>query len=295
MVERMTGPVLSISESKLTTVGGLPVHRSLPKHERRMVGAWCFLDRFGPIDVTADQTMAVGPHPHIGLHTVTWLLQGEVLHSDSLGNEQPIRPGQLNLMTSGRGIAHAEDGRGRWSGPMDGVQLWVAQPEATRHQPPSFAHHAELPQVHLRTGQATVLIGDFAGTRSPAHTDSALVGVDLVGEGRLELPLDPTFEYAIAVLQGSVRVADADAAPDQLVYLGTGREVLDLALGDRSRLLLLGGQPFAEDIAMWWNFVARNRTELVDAYADWQAEKERFGSVDSSLHRIDAPRPFWLS
>src|SRR5664280_2273075 len=123
MVEGMTGPVLAISESQPTTVGGLPVHRSLPRHERRMVGAWCFLDRFGPIDVTPERTMTVGPHPHIGLHTVTWLLQGEVLHSDSLGNQQPIRPGQLNLMTAGGGIAHAEDARER-SRTLDGVQLW---------------------------------------------------------------------------------------------------------------------------------------------------------------------------
>jgi quercetin 2,3-dioxygenase len=290
----MTGPALMISESKLTTVGGLTVHRSLPKRERRMVGAWCFLDRFGPIDVSPDRTMAVGPHPHIGLHTVTWLLQGEALHSDSLGNEQPIRPGQLNLMSAGRGIAHAEDARGRWSGPMDGVQLWVAQPEATRHQAPSFAHHAELPHVDLRAGQATVLIGDFAGARSPADTGSALVGVDIVGGGTLEVPVDPTFEYAIAVLHGKVRIADSDAAPDQLVYLGIGREVLHLTLDDRSRLLLLGGQPFAEEIAMWWNFVARDRVELTDAYTDWQSENERFGSVGSSLNRIDAPRPYWL-
>src|SRR5580704_7120184 len=107
----MTGPALEISESHLADVGGLDVHRSLPRHGRRMVGAWCFLDRFGPIEVTPDRTMAVGPHPHIGLHTVTWLLDGEVLHTDSLGNQQPIRPGQLNLMTSGGGIAHAEDAR----------------------------------------------------------------------------------------------------------------------------------------------------------------------------------------
>ena len=144
---------LTISDSHVTDVGGLPVHRALPQRGRRTVGAWCFLDRFGPVDVTPHQTMAVGPHPHIGLHTVTWLLSGQVVHSDSLGNQQPIRPGQLNLMTSGQGIAHAEDGRRAPDARMDGVQLWVAQPEATRHDPPSFAHHAELPVVDLRGGQ----------------------------------------------------------------------------------------------------------------------------------------------
>jgi redox-sensitive bicupin YhaK (pirin superfamily) len=293
MVDGMTGAELAISDSRLTDVGGLPVHRSLPRRRLRMVGAWCFLDRFGPVEVTPERTMTVGPHPHIGLHTVTWLLEGEALHSDSLGNTQPIRPGQLNLMTSGRGIAHAEDARGRGSGSMNGVQLWVAQPEATRNGPPSFAHHAELPRVKLQTGQATVLIGEFGGARSPAHIDSALVGVDIVGTGTLELPLEPTFEYAMAVLSGRVRIADSVVATNQLASIGIGLEALDVALDD-ARVLLLGGEPFPEEIAMWWNFVARDRVELADAYADWKGDDKRFGPVNSSLPRTDAPRPFWL-
>jgi hypothetical protein len=289
----VTGPSLALSESHLTEVGGLPVQRSLPQRGRRTVGAWCFLDRFGPTEVTPERAMMVGPHPHIGLHTVTWLLEGEILHSDSLGNEQPIRPGQLNLMTSGRGIAHAEDGRGQSSGSVDGVQLWVAQPEATRHHSPSFAHCAELPRVDLSNGEATVLLGDFAGSHSPAPTDSPLVGVDIAGNGALEVPLDPTFEYAVAVLHGGVRMAELEVEPNQLLYLGTGRDELGLRLRQRTRFLLLGGQPFGEEIAMWWNFVARRQSELADAYADWEAKNERFGSVDSSLNRIPAPRPFW--
>jgi quercetin 2,3-dioxygenase len=284
---------LAISESHLTEVGGLPVHRSLPQRGRRMVGAWCFLDRFGPTAVSPDRTMMVGPHPHIGLHTVTWLLEGEVLHSDSLGNEQTIRPGQLNLMTSGRGIAHAEDGRAQTDGSMDGLQLWVAQPDATRHLSPSFAHCAELPRVDLSHGEATVILGEFAATRSPAPTDSPIVGVDIGGNGALELPLDPTFEYAVVVLRGDVRIGELNVTQNQLVYVGPGQDELDLTLGERARLLLLGGQPFGEEIAMWWNFVARSQAELAEAYADWQAQNERFGSVASSLTRMAAPRPFW--
>jgi quercetin 2,3-dioxygenase len=282
-----------VTDSQLTDVGGLPVHRALPHRGRRMVGAWCFLDHFGPIDVTPTRTMTVGPHPHMGLHTVTWLLDGQVHHSDSLGNEQPIRAGQLNLMTSGRGIAHAEDARGQTRGAMEGVQLWVAQPEATRHSWPSFAHHPELPVVDLGEGTGTILIGEFGGTHSPAHIDSRLVGVDITGSGAVEVPLDPTFEYALVVLRGSVRVADVDVSPDQLLYLGTGRggTVLDLVHG--SRALLLGGEPFAEEIIMWWNFVARTRAELEQAYMGWGAGVERFGSVTSSLPLIEAPRPFW--
>ncbi len=291
----MTGAELTITQSHLADVGGLHVHRSLPRRGRRMVGAWCFLDRFGPIDVTPERTMVVGPHPHIGLHTVTWLLSGEVLHSDSLGNRQPIRPGQLNLMTTGSGIAHAEDARSQLRGRMDGVQLWVAQPESTRHLPPTFAHHAEMPRVELDHGQATILIGDFAGSRSPATVDSGLVGVDIVGSGLLHVPLDPTFEHGIAVLHGSVRIEGAQAGPNELVYLGTDRERLELVLEEGSRFLLLGGRPFAEQIAMWWNFVARDRAELTLAFTDWRDGAERFGPVETPLARIEAPRPFWLT
>jgi redox-sensitive bicupin YhaK (pirin superfamily) len=285
---------LTVSDSRLTDVGGLPVHRALPQRGRRTVGAWCFLDRFGPTDVTPQQTMMVGPHPHIGLHTVTWLLSGQVLHSDSLGNQQPIRPGQLNLMTSGRGIAHAEDARDAPRGLMDGVQLWVAQPEATRHDPPSFAHHAELPVVDVGPARATVLLGELTGARSPARTDSPLVGADIAGSGRVDLPLEASFEHAVAVLHGGVHVDDAVAAPNQLVYLGAGRDAVHLDLMDGSRLLLLGGRPFTEEILMWWNFVARDRSEMEQAYAEWGASSERFGSVASTLDRIAAPRPFWL-
>jgi redox-sensitive bicupin YhaK (pirin superfamily) len=285
---------LTVSESRITDVGGLPVHRALPQRGRRTVGAWCFLDRFGPTDLTPQQTMKVGPHPHIGLHTVTWLLSGQVLHSDSLGNEQPIRPGQLNLMTSGHGIAHAEDGRGQPPGLTDGVQLWVAQPEGTRHDPPSFAHHAELPVVELGPAQATVLLGEFAGALSPAHTDWPLVGADIAGSGRVEIALEASFEHAVAVLHGGARIADAVAGPNQLMYLGAERDGVDLDLIDGSRVLLLGGRPFTEEILMWWNFVARDRSELEQAYAEWGASGDRFGTVASTLDRIAAPRPFWL-
>jgi redox-sensitive bicupin YhaK (pirin superfamily) len=289
----MNGPEHTITDSHVAEVGGLAVHRALPQRGRRTVGAWCFLDHFGPVDVTPVTTMKVGPHPHIGLHTVTWLLSGEVLHTDSLGSEQPIRPGQLNLMTAGAGIAHAEDGRDHSSGTMEGVQLWVAQPEATRHGPSSFVHHAELPTVDLPAGQATILVGPFAGSASPAHVDSPLMGVDIVGRGTLDLPLDPAFEHAIVVLHGEVRMDDATAAPHQLLYLGGGRDEVRLILADRSRVLLLGGEPFAEEILMWWNFVARDRAEMDQARADWEGGTARFGEVTSTLERIGAPRPIW--
>jgi redox-sensitive bicupin YhaK (pirin superfamily) len=287
-------PTPTLTDSHLAEVGGLTVHRSLPQHGRRTVGAWCFLDRFGPLEVSPDRTMTVGPHPHIGLHTVTWLLSGQALHSDSLGNQQLIRPGQVNLMTAGQGIAHAEDARGQPDGTMDGVQLWVAQPEATRHDPPSFAHCDELPVVSLGAATATVFVGAFGGTCAPTPIDSPLVGVDLAGRGTVELPLDPTFEYALHVLDGGVRLEDVDAATNQFVYLSLGRDAVQLDLGPGSRVLLLGGEPFPEEITMWWNFVGRGRGELEQAYAQWREHSTRFGPVDSTLERIAAPRPFWM-
>jgi redox-sensitive bicupin YhaK (pirin superfamily) len=284
----------TLSDSHLADVGGLSVHRALPQHGRRTVGAWCFLDRFGPVEVSPERTMTVGPHPHVGLHTVTWLLAGQVLHSDSLGNRQLIRPGQVNLMTAGRGIAHAEDARGQLDGTMDGVQLWVAQPERTRHDPPSFAHYAELPVLPLGSGTATVLVGMFGEALAPTHIDSPLVGVDIAGRGQLDLPLDPTFEYGFHVLHGGVHLADLTAVANQFVYVGLGHDAVQLDLGPGSRILLLGGVPFSEEITMWWNFVGRERDELELAYAEWRDHSSRFGPVDSTLDRIDAPRPFWV-
>jgi quercetin 2,3-dioxygenase len=291
----MTGPTpIEVSDSKITDVGGLQIHRALPRHGRRMVGAWCFLDRFGPLPASSTERMAVGPHPHIGLHTVTWLLKGEARHTDSLGNDQMIRPGQLNLMTAGGAIAHAEDSRQAATGEMDGVQLWVAQPESTRHGSASFVHLEQLPTVSIAKSEATVLIGAFAGTASPAPMDSPLVGVDLLAEGSAVLPLDSTFEYALFVVEGTVTADGVTVQTNQLAYFAPGREGISLE-SDSARLLLLGGLPFGYEVMMWWNFVARSRDELEHAYRDWNNRHERFGEVSSTLTRIEAPRPFWMS
>src|SRR3954453_1720353 len=144
-----SGTTLEISESREAQVGALPVRRALPRRARRTVGAWCFVDHMGPISVTDERGVDLGPPPHTGLQTVTWLLDGEILHRDSLGSEQIIRPGQLNLMTAGHGVAHAEAATGRYEGALHGVQLWVAQPSSTRDGEPAFEHHAELPRVEL--------------------------------------------------------------------------------------------------------------------------------------------------
>ncbi|MCU1367276.1 MAG: putative MarR-family transcriptional regulator, partial [Ilumatobacteraceae bacterium] len=155
------------------------------------MGAWCFVDHMGPADVPIGVGSDVGPHPHIGLQTVTWLLEGEALHRDSLGSEQLIRPGELNLMTAGHGIAHAEEGLGARSGRAHGVQLWVAQPDATRNGAPAFEHHDDLPRVEMANGEGSVLVGAFGGAASRARRDTDHFGIDLALRiGAAELALE---------------------------------------------------------------------------------------------------------
>jgi redox-sensitive bicupin YhaK (pirin superfamily) len=283
-------PEVEVSPSREASVGGIAVRRALPRRQRRTVGAWCFADHFGP--VTADAArMEIGPHPHTSLHTVTWLLEGSLLHRDSLGSEQPIHPGQLNLMTAGHGVAHAEETPARDADQVQhGIQLWVAQPDRTRHGPAAFEHHAELPTVGIGAARVTVLIGEVAGAASPARADTPLVGAEVASEGgRFTVPLEPGFEHALVVLTGSLAVGDTPVVPGHLAYLGQGREQLALAAEGTTRALLLGGEPLGEQIVMSWNFVGRSRDEVAQAAADWNAESERFGGVDSALARIPAP------
>ena len=204
---------IEITDSRRTEVGGVAIRRALPQRSRRTVGAWCFVDHMGPATVGPDRALDIGPHPHIGLQTVTWLLAGEILHRDSLGSEQFIRPGQLNLMTAGHGVSHAEEATD-YRGQLHGVQLWVAQPSATRERSAAFEHHGSLPHVDLDGGVATVLVGDFAGSRSPARRDTDHVGVDLdLHGGDCVMSLDPSFEYALVVLDGAATVGDKVVEP----------------------------------------------------------------------------------
>jgi quercetin 2,3-dioxygenase len=283
-------PEVELLPSRDATVGGLGVRRALPRRLRRTVGAWCFADHFGP--AAAPATMAVGPHPHTGLHTVTWLAEGEVLHRDSLGSEQLVRPGQLNLMTAGHGVAHAEETLPGFSGGLHGIQLWVAQPEATRHGAADFEHHAELPSLALGPTVATVLVGEVGGARSPARADTPLVGAELATTGgNTVVPLAAGFEHALVVLDGTVAVGGEAFGPGVLAYLGEGRDELRIEAPGPARALLLGGAPLAEQIVMGWNFVGRSRDEVEWAGTDWNAGAERFGTVASALPRIPAPAP----
>jgi len=174
------------------------------------------------------------------------------------------------------------------------VQLWVAQPEATRHGAAAFEHHPELPKVELDNAVATILVGGFAGAESPARRDTALVGAEVaLGPGTGAWPLAPAFEHALVVLEGEVLVDEQVVRPGQLAYLGVGRAELVLSAAERARVLLLGGEPFPEPVLMWWNFVVRGRDELDRAYRHWESGDPRFGRLRSPLLRIPAPKPFW--
>jgi hypothetical protein len=286
------GDDIEVSDAHRASVGPAEVRRLLPRRQRRTVGPWCFLDHFGP---NPDATAAIGPHPHMGLQTVTWLLEGELLHKDTLGSEQVIRPGQLNLMSAGHGIAHAEE-RSPTGGPGGhGTQLWVAQPDATRNGPPAFEHHAELLAVDLAGADGHVLVGTWAGVTSPARADTPQVGIQLLVHGRANLPLDAAFEHAIAPLDGPITVDGRPVALDRIAYLPPGRAELTVESVDGpGRVLLLGGAPWDVRISMWWNFVGRDHAELTQGFEDWQRDDGRFGTVASDLARIAAPRPPWL-
>ena len=251
---------------------GLRVTRTLPHRDRRMVGAWCFVDQYGPEDIGAGPGMRVPPHPHTGLQTVSWLVSGEVFHRDSIGNRQEVRPGTLGLMTAGRGIAHAEETPPVHSPILHGVQLWVALPSDARQVKPHFEHHADLPRADLPGADGvTVILGDLAGAVSPATTYSPIVGAEIVLDHRLELPLRPDFEYAVLGLSGTARVDGVPLPQGPLLYLGCGRTTLDLAGDPAGRVLLLGGEPFDEKIVMWWNFVARSHEEIVRYRDEWDS------------------------
>jgi quercetin 2,3-dioxygenase len=270
---------LEVTEAREARVGDMTVRRLLPLRLRRSVGAWCFVDHYGPMSVDGVAGMRVPPHPHIGLQTVTWLISGNVLHRDSLGSEQVIRPGQLNLMTAGRGIAHSEESPVDHDPLLHGVQLWVALPDASRHVEPAFAHHAELPLAGIGGFEVTVFVGSLGGARSPALMFSEIVGAELAaGRDALgSIPLAAVHEHVIFVAAGAAEVAGTVLRPGQLMYLTTGRDQVTVAAPAGSRLFLLGGVPLGERLLMWWNLVARTPDEIAAAVADWR--EGRFGAV----------------
>lgn len=272
-------------------LGSIHVRRALPLRERRLIGPWCFLDRFGPASLAETGPMDLAAHPHMGLQTVTWLLEGETVHYDSLGNEGLLTPRGVNVMTSGHAIAHAERTPSRHSDRLSGAQLWTALPDGARNGPASFQHVAEVPVFEGVGGLAHVFSGRIGNQISPAEHFSGIVGADvIVHRGQpFALPLERDHEHGVLLLEGDCSLDGQDLRNDQLYYLGTHRTELTLQSNRGARVLLVGGVPFPETILMWWNFVARTPDEIREARDAWEAN-ERFGDVPGyGAQRLAAP------
>lgn len=276
---------------KLTPRSTTVVRRTLPHRDIRMIGPWCFVDHFGP-ELTSIEPMRVSPHPHTGLQTVTWLIEGLIEHRDSVGSVQRITPGALNLMTAGRGISHSELSIDEQAPRMHGIQLWVALPDASRNQEPHFQHLAELPLVALEGAKVRVLAGTVAGTTAATTTYSPLVGAEIcINEsGEFSIPVNGSFEHGLLVVEGHAYIEDTDVTFGSLLYLGHGRESISISTSGPVRALLIGGEPFAEEIVMWWNFIGRSHDEIEKMRDEWQAHDPRFGTFSGYPgERIPAP------
>ena len=285
-----SGPVAELYESRRVPLGGvrgMRVDRVLPQRSLPTVGGWCFLDRFGP----QRTDMRVLPHPHTGLQTVTWPLLGEIRHRDSLGSDVLVRPGQLNLMTAGRGVAHSEFSMGE-APLLHGLQLWLALPPDRAGIEPAFEQHTELPRIEDGGLRATVLVGALGEATSPATVHTPLVGADLslAAGASAALPLRPGFEHALLVIEGELDVSGTTLPAGPLLYLGTGRAELALTARGPVCAILLGGEPFPGELVMWWNFVGAGHEEIAAARADWENGSARFGRVAGhGGERIPAP------
>lgn len=282
--------VLSAREVPLGGPRAMTVRRTLPHRDRSFVGAWCFVDHYGPDDVAATGGMRVPPHPHTGLQTISWLFDGEVEHRDSAGVHAIVRPGEVNLMTAGQGIAHSEVSTDR-SRALHGVQLWVVLPREWRDAPRDFqCHRAEV--TALAAGvSGRILIGELAGHRSPIRTFTPLLGAELLLDAGTTwtLPVDPDHEHGLLLDSGSAQLCGARLAPGDLGIVEPGGQVT-ISAHSACRAILLGGAPFEEEVVMWWNFIAGTHDEIAAARQSWQERSERFGEVPGhGGERLDAP------
>lgn len=274
---------------KLTTRSGVDIRRTLPHRYIRTIGAWCFVDHYGPTDQV--DAMSVAAHPHTGLQTISWLFTGEVEHRDSLGTIQKVTPGELNIMTAGRGIAHSELSINNRT-TLHGVQLWTVLPDQYRGAKPSFDHYDDLPVFEWNEIGIRLFIGEFLGHTSPAKIFSPMIGaeIDLPAGSTAELPADPSYEYGVLVVAGQANVNGNSVNLGQLHYVQVGREGLVLASAEGAKLILLGGVPFTEKIVMWWNFIARSHDEIKEMRDDWQNQSPRFAAFHDRIGgRIPAP------
>ena len=288
--------VLASREVPLGGPRGMRVRRTLPQRHRSLIGAWCFVDHYGPDEVEETGAMVVAPHPHAGLQTASWLFDGEIEHRDSAGNRAVVRPGELNLMSAGRGISHSEVSTPGTS-VLHGAQLWIALPDGARDTAPGFEHFAPSP-VRGPGWEARVFLGSLFGATSPVTTHTPLLGVELMlATGKtLGVEVDETFEHGVLLDVGVLEVDGTELTSSELAYAAPGRRTLTLTAHEETRLLLLGGPPFGEPIVMWWNFIGRTHEEIVGFGEEWQAQivtgrqvDGRYGVVDIDLDPIPAP------
>lgn len=285
-------PRVEIITSREVPLGGpraMPVRRTLPQRQRSLIGAWCFVDHYGPDDVSRTGGMDVAPHPHTGLQTVSWLFTGEIEHRDSHGVHAMVRPGELNLMTGGHGICHSEVSTAA-TATLHGVQLWVALPDTHRDAPRDFQHHVP-PVVRVPGADVKVFLGSLAGQESPVTTYTPLLGAEIVLDpaASITLDVDPSFEHGVLVDTGTVALFGTVLTRAALGYTGTGVPALELTntTDEPARIVLLGGTPFGEEIVMWWNFVGRDHDEIVAYRNAWERGSDRFGSVSGYTGRVE--------
>ena len=302
VVDGQPAASIQVLEPREVPLGGpraMTVRRTLPQRARSLIGAWCFVDHYGPDDVAETGGMVVPPHPHTGLQTVSWLFEGEVEHRDSTGAWARVRPREVNLMTAGRGIQHSEVSTPDTTR-LHGAQLWVALPDADRHTTPLFEHDEPTP-ITLGAATLRVFVGQLANSnRARVTTFSPLLGLqlDLPAAATVELPVDPSFEHGLLVDAGTALLDDHPIATAHLGYRGPGASTLRVAATDGPlRALLLGGAPLGEPIVMWWNFIGRDHDEIVAYREQWQDEvidesdpAGRFGEV-SGWHGQALPAP----
>jgi redox-sensitive bicupin YhaK (pirin superfamily) len=259
-------------------LGGFEVRRALPSAQRQMVGPFIFFDQMGPAEFLLTNGIDVRPHPHIGLATVTYLFEGEIFHRDSLGTAAPIRPGELNLMTAGRGIVHSERETSEAKAKprrLFGIQAWAALPRSHEEQEPRFAHHgvAELPRLEGDGKRVRIIMGELFGQRSPVAFPHPSFYAEAVLAPGAVLPLDPAYEErAIYIASGEIDIAGDLFGAGRLLVFRPGDRISVLATSN-ARLMLLGGEPMDGPRHIWWNFVSSSRDRIEAAKADWKARR----------------------
>jgi redox-sensitive bicupin YhaK (pirin superfamily) len=291
LVEDTSG-VETVIVPRARDLGGFEVRRALPSASRQMVGPFIFFDQMGPAEFLLGQGIDVRPHPHIGLATVTYLIDGEIIHRDSLGTLQAIRPGEVNWMTAGRGIAHSERTapEARTGGArLFGIQTWVALPKHAEETAPAFAHHeiGELPMVEDHGTTVRLVLGSLYGRTSPVRTFTEMFYADATLAAGARLPLEPSHEErAVYIVGGTIEIAGDKFGEAQLLVFRPGDRITIAALTP-ARLILLGGEPMDGPRHIWWNFVSSSKDRIDQAKADWQAG--RFTPVPDESEFIPLP------